>query len=622
MPRRPINIRILIPVWGKSYLDAFLKMGLRSLIFPGNIPFLAQSDCNVTVVFLTTSESIPLIQNEGIFAALSHYCAVEYVTIEDLLSSKSLYGIVLTLAFARGITATGLAMTETYFILYNADFILADGGFKTILGMIHSGASIIPATSFRADAGEIEAELEQILAKGPISPRKLASLALKHRHHTVSTRIVNQDIYTNPHFNQIYWQVDEQTLLARYYLATQFCFRPSVYKNSISSFHDYDMSEAFCPDGKIAAVDDSDSFFLLELQDFHQEIYFLKIGKTRAKDAANSISRWTTTMHRRQAAYETVIHGGELPASLETEKGKFHGFMEEVTGRLSVGTVDAKYHHHWLGALDVYLPRKMDNDLKAPENQPFTGLDFPLVRIDSALAKKISSWPLWLAASFLGIPPRAFPWHPLWCNFRALERKLRENIAPGQEYLFVTDRFVYDGIVMQYGKPQKIFVGDLRSDHLDKICGDKQYPLCVMALETDNLDIQRLVRNASRNLCDEMNVIIFFGRSHIRPASRRHFMDVYYHALKEMKHYSPRLTHIGNLLGVTLTGRQVGAFYRLYRMRKNSIWYLLHIFSYACVSFFNNMFCAFRSKKASSYGVTGVIAEFSLKKEIGRERSK
>ena len=604
------RLHILIPVWGERYLSTFMRTAMAMLLAPGNIPFLARH-CGLTVVFLTTAGSVACIRQTENFSELSSYCSVEYETIDDLLVNSGDYTVPLTLAFVRGMTRLGRAMTQTYFIFYNADFCLADGSMKAVWERMRQGSDIILGTSFRADAEAIVPELRNLLTarRAAVPPRELAALALRHRHHSVIARTVNQTAYDASYWNQIYWSVDGQTVLARYFLSTLFCFRPSEFHRTIDSFIDYNMVGRFCPLGKVAAIEDSDDFFLLELQSFQQELYFLKMGTPSARHVAASLASWTTSWHRFQSRFETVIHGAELPAHLEEERRRFHAFMDDVTRRLPARVHAPETHYHWIGGLLLWERRKMLYDREHRETGlPLSGVSVPLARMTVGLERKINGRIAGIAALLLGVPPRAFPWHPLWGNYRVLRRALRAHVPKTEALLYVTDGFAYDGIVAKHGSVTKVLAADVLNGHLGELCPGKVFSHCLIAVEYDVFDAGRFLELLAPHMHGPKKVMVFWGGA-MKKLTKTHFMDVYFHTLQALAPYGPSLSHVGNLWGLTLTAWVLNGL-RLVRL--NPVWHLPRMLGVACLCLFNNLYCAFLARERGTPGATGVLAVLSL----------
>jgi len=72
-------------------------------------------------------------------------------------------------------------------------------------------------------------------------------MAFKNLHPTVIARIVNQRLFHSSHPDQLYWRVDENTLMARFYLIMQLCIKPERYVRTINGFFDYAVIPEMCP---------------------------------------------------------------------------------------------------------------------------------------------------------------------------------------------------------------------------------------------------------------------------------------------------------------------------------------------------------------------------------------
>src|SRR5579863_8544235 len=140
--------RLLIPIWGKSYVDRFVGVALPTLLAPGNLPALA-AETDLEALILTTQSTIPHFEKQKAILALNTVCKVRFLAIDDLIV-EALYGVTLTLAYARGILESGAAQTETYFVFMNADFALADGSLQTLAEKIAEGHPCILGPSLRA----------------------------------------------------------------------------------------------------------------------------------------------------------------------------------------------------------------------------------------------------------------------------------------------------------------------------------------------------------------------------------------------------------------------------------------------------------------------------------------
>src|SRR6266581_1674459 len=125
MSKERPRVRFLVPVWGESYITRFLDLSLPSFLAPGNLPGLAElSDLEICI--LTVASQKPLFERNRAFQRMRAIAPIHFIDIDDLVVDQ-MYGITLTLAYLRGVTDVGPAMTEQFFLFMNADLLLADG---------------------------------------------------------------------------------------------------------------------------------------------------------------------------------------------------------------------------------------------------------------------------------------------------------------------------------------------------------------------------------------------------------------------------------------------------------------------------------------------------------------
>lgn len=616
-----MNIHILIPVWGAKYILAFINIAMPTLLAPGNIPALAR-ECNITVVFLTTKDALNIIPQQPGYEELARYCCIEYEFIDDLIAGYNVYAIPLTLAFVRGVSRVGPAMTETYFIFYNADFIIADGGLAAVLTQIRQGKDIILATSFRVNAEDVEPRLVEMPHDDNgsliLPPRQMVAMALKHMHHTVRSRIANQDFYNCYHWNQVYWQVDKQTLLARYFLATLFCVHPTVFRRDITSFIDYSFCQDFCPGGSIVAMTDSDDFFIMELQNASQELSYLKPGKPNLNYTARSLSGWTTSLHRKISHFETIIHSGQLPEKTVTERQEFQHFMNGVYKRLSHSPVESAAHFHWIGAVRQWVKRKVIYDKTCEFNElAFTGLRMSVVRLPPRCYQYAQGKMADLAMAFLGTPPRTLPWHPLWVNYRLLLQHIRQATKQDGEILYISDGFDYDPLFEDKKAVHKIFICDVLNGHLQELFPNKNFSTCIIIVDYFHSSlIKKTIDAVGPYLHGKRDVIAYFGRNMVplRNKCSHHFMDNYLQGIQDLAVYQADIVCINNIGGVRLLSEILQA---AADVQSRPFWNSLKLIASALACLINNLYCVHFSPRRGMTGVTGILALLSLKQDAG-----
>ncbi len=205
--------KFLTVVWGETYIERFASLALPSFLAEGNLPALAEAT-ELEVVIMTRHDDIEFFQSAPTFHKLTAICPVRFVEIDDLVTT-SVYGVTLTLAYARPIIACGAEMLKTHFVFMNADFVLADGSLRSLGRHIVAGRSIVLGPSFRATAEAVEPVLEAMVDTETgvlaVPARRLAKLSLASPHPTTLAKTLNQNFYHSTQPNQFFWQVDKNT---------------------------------------------------------------------------------------------------------------------------------------------------------------------------------------------------------------------------------------------------------------------------------------------------------------------------------------------------------------------------------------------------------------------------
>ena len=368
-----LKVKFLTVIWGARYIEEFARVSLPSYLAEGNLPFLAR-ETDLEILIMTSKDSRPTFDGEPIIDRLKAICRVRFILIDDLIASGN-YGVILTLAYARGILDSGAEQINTNFIFMNSDFVLADGSLKTVVRQLKGGQRCIMAPSLRAVA---ETAFPALLdAVDPTSgiltmaPREMVKLAFDNLHPTVIGKTVTQEFITCDTHNQIYWQVDESTLLGRYHLIFMLAIKPEVAMDTVNSYCDYGFVPELVPSGQFEILDNSDEFFMLELQAERQEQEFLRCGTAMPREIANELSIWTTREHRRFAKTDVVFHAGELPSRLAQVRHEVAAFMAELGDQMSPPVTHAD-HFYWVSGVRAWVSLKY--------GVPLTSIALPLNR--------------------------------------------------------------------------------------------------------------------------------------------------------------------------------------------------------------------------------------------------
>lgn len=366
-----LKVRFLTAIWGARYIKEFARVSLPSYLAAGNLPYLA-AESNLEIVVLTSRDSVPQFDSEPNFEKVRALCPLKFIFIDDLIGSGN-YGVTLTLAYARGIMSSGAEQTETSFVFMNSDFVLADGAMRTLLAKLREGHNCIMAPSLRAGAEAtlpilVDAvdEASQTLT---MSPRRMVQLALDNLHPTVIGKTVTQNVITCDTHNQIYWQVDDTTLLARHYLIFMLAIKPERPLRAVNSYCDYGLVPELVPSGRFEVLGDSDAFFMLELQPAAQEREYLRAGASTPTEIAQSLAVWTTREHRRFAEVDVIFHAGDLPAGLDRYRDEATRYVTKLRRRMPSRPVDHVDHRYWKLGVQSWTLLKYGN-IPDPQQLP------------------------------------------------------------------------------------------------------------------------------------------------------------------------------------------------------------------------------------------------------------
>jgi hypothetical protein len=441
---RAEKVKFLTVIWGKRYIEEFAKVSLPSYLAPGNLPFLAEAE-NLELLILTSAASKPYFEKLKIFRKLKAICPVRFLFIDDLITTGN-YGVTLTLAYARGIMDSGEEQTNTCFVFMNADFVLADGSLRTLVARLREGHDCIMAPSLRACSETTFPRLLEAVDSEEMHlamrPRDMVQLAFDNLHPTVIGKTLTQNFVRCITHNQFYWQVGPQTLLGRYHLIFMQAIRPEKPLTVVNSYCDYGFVPEMIPSGRFHILDDSDDFFLLELQPTEAEKEYLHCGPAHVVNIASSLSGWTTREHRRFAGVDVVFHTHDLPPSLPAARKEAARFVEAVQAAMSREPVDHVDHYYWVFGLQAW------HTLKDAQARPQERKQEQVVEIFHAPTRRLTLaeyfrrgylWLIVVAQRLTGAKPNVALWHNLWLDSklvldwarRAAQKKGAANLVVG-----------------------------------------------------------------------------------------------------------------------------------------------------------------------------------------------
>jgi O-methyltransferase len=325
--------RIITYGWGERYVDVLLTFTLPALLAPGNLPHVA-SEVPCELVVLTQRRYFSQFDRHPAIARIRELCPVRLVRLDDLIVSKDKYGMTLTYALHRAFSDLGPQMTEHWQIFLNADFILADGCLRTVIGYLGRGERIVASPSYCTIAEEVVPELRKHLDPATsalcISHRELAWLILQHRHTVIRGKTANQTAFHMRYADQFYWSVDDRTLLGYQMPVSIVGLWPQRHVAQPNSYWDFGLIWEYCPQADVCVIGDSDEFTMLELRDDSVAQDQIALGPLNKAEIAQRMVTWVTPYQQHFLEFPLTLHGGDLPPGIDDARGKLRSFVDEV----------------------------------------------------------------------------------------------------------------------------------------------------------------------------------------------------------------------------------------------------------------------------------------------------
>jgi hypothetical protein len=424
---------LLVPIWGYRYVSEFLEFGLPTLLAPGNLPTVAR-ELPFRVTALTSEEDEPLIRAHPAWRHLQQICAADVQPIDDLIT-KSNHSATMTLALARTMRSYGAEIVDTCFVLWMSDYLAADGSLAAVLRGFQNGASGIFAGNFQIIAEDAIPSLRRTIDLRSsiiaVSNRELLAWSLRYLHPATISKFVNFGLSHNSYTDRLFWRVDEETLIGRFYLMHPIGVRPETADFEIASSFDYSFIPEMCPSGNILTLIDSDEYFVIEMQKRDQEHQKLIPGPLGKSELAGQLSDWTTAQHRKNAEQTVVFHAGDAPANLADAVAEADRYIAGVGELLSPQPQPHRDHHYWAGSIAVN---------RAHTGRALSREDWQFL-LEGSLPKSGLARLLWrLRLRIFGTLPQVTPLHSRWPDYQLLHGVLEKAIADGHRPLLVAEQ--------------------------------------------------------------------------------------------------------------------------------------------------------------------------------------
>lgn len=511
--RPPAAAVLIVPVWGQAYVQDFLRYSLPTLLSPGNLPAVAEA-MPTKLLILTSADDAFAFKASKRFAGVAGVCETEVRAIDHLITDGN-HSTTITLAMAEAVLSAGDAMLETCFFFLVSDYLVADGSLRNALQRVIDGASGVLVGNFQvkreAALPWLRQRLRSIDKAVPLrlDSRETIRWALQHLHPATVANIVNVGFNHNAHTNRLFWRVDEDTLLGRFYLRHPLCIRPETTAFQVGSSADYSFVPEMCPSGNVVAITDSDDYLAIEMQPEHHEGQMLRLGPLTPKLLGKTLSEWTTREHRSNVLDTHIFHAGDFWPASDGVTAQADVFIAETERYLRGRPRPCRGHRYWLGALTAF-----HTVLPAPLPPPLA---------DHVVGTNASrSWRGWQWRwhyALLGRPPRLRPWAPDWADVHLLVREIDAMVAKRDEaVLFLGGRpSIYSIWTSQRrSRVHSVRSAALTSGHSELLEGlQGQVGLCMLHLDRRDLRKgRRLVDAIVPVLAPGGRIVVIAGFDH------------------------------------------------------------------------------------------------------------
>lgn len=343
------RLRIITYAWGRQYVANLLDITLAAVLAPGNLPALAEVfDCEF--VLLTEQGLFEQIENHPIYRRLQTHAKARLIPIDDLLVAP-LYGLTLTWATYRGMEDLGEACTDIDFLFFTADWIPADGSYRSLIPHLLKRERLIVAPSYCVVSEKVLPALREridpttgILA---MPAREMAALSIPNRHNTIRGKTINSHLFHMDIVEQFYWLVDPNTLLGHQMPIAIVCMRPERWVPAPNTFWDYGTVSELCPNVEPTVLGDSDDFLMIELRSESTYDDGLRMGWPDIDTIGRKLAGFVTRDHTVYGRHQLVLHSKDLPPATTTARAKLHAFVNRVFTHFDGKEVAHAGHPFW-----------------------------------------------------------------------------------------------------------------------------------------------------------------------------------------------------------------------------------------------------------------------------------
>ncbi|MEW6368780.1 MAG: PfkB family carbohydrate kinase [Acidobacteriota bacterium] len=358
-PEEGLYFNFLFPIWGRSYINEHLSLVGASLLAPGNLPAVA-AQRRPAFTFLTREKDRSELERHAFAQALAGMAECRFVFIDDIIdyalhSSGRHLTHALSLAYMRGFEAENHDHSEVFFVILNGDKLFSDGSFSRALEICREGYRVIYHGNFRATEC-VKPLLAAKIRDGVLvmSSREMIGLAMDYLHPVTQVYHWDNGRYVSRIANQFYWRVDNEGMVAHFYLPHPLVVRPEQQITEWDGFVDY----AFVPhavsrEDVIHHEGSSDRLASLEYASESHETRWFEPAVYTPQLAARYLAEWTNERHRMSSTITFRFVRREPSSELWRQvEQRARGVIDSINKELErYPPLDVDGHPYWMNSL-------------------------------------------------------------------------------------------------------------------------------------------------------------------------------------------------------------------------------------------------------------------------------
>lgn len=293
---------IILPLWGKKYIEVFFKHSYQSLLFRGNLKFLT-NNADVKIIYCTNKIEKKKIyeQSNDIDKKIISFCFIDEILRKHLKKHQ------LHLAYLKAFQYEKRDHTKINFILLTADDFFASDNLKYLFKIVKykSDLNLILENKILVNYQLFKMKIKKFLIKKNITKKELVKLSF--------LTMDDFSYFSNPYLKKfnyaaynLLFKVDRNNKLMRGYLLHPLLIRPKKQITKMKSFFDYYLQPEYVKSFKnIFIIKNSNDFVRVGIA--NQNIYKNIVYKFEIQKYANRLSKWVTTYHKKYVFFDTLF---------------------------------------------------------------------------------------------------------------------------------------------------------------------------------------------------------------------------------------------------------------------------------------------------------------------------